>query len=109
MGRAHLIALSCTLAGQATAGPEPRGGLDAPTIGAREPHAFTAFAGAGATVRVAWSQVIGAVRYHATWTDPRGRALDVETTSGAFERNGVAPGHYTLAVGAVDVGGNPRA
>jgi len=102
----RLVALSCALAGSASAGAEPRSSLDTPTFGAREPHAFAAFAGAGASVRVAWSQVVGAVRYHATWTDPRGRVTDVETTTGAFERNGVAPGHYTLAVGAVDVGGN---
>ena len=104
MGRGGLVVVCC-LAGPAAAAPEPHAALEAPAFGAREAHAFAALPGEGAAVRVAWSQVVGAAHYQATWTDPHGRAIDVETATSAFERAGVAPGHYTLAVAAVDVAG----
>jgi hypothetical protein len=105
MGRGRLVAVCCALAGPAAAGPEPHAALEAPTIAAREPHAFAALPVQGAAVRVAWSPVVGAARYQATWTDPRGRAIDVETSTSAFERAGVGPGHYTLAIAAIDMSG----
>jgi hypothetical protein len=101
----HLVAVCCALAGPAAAAPASQIAMDVPSFGLPETPTFAAFVTVGATVRIPWTQVTGAVRYHVSWTDARGHVTEIETSSPTFERDHVDPGRYTLAVAAVDVNG----
>jgi hypothetical protein len=109
MGRGlAVLVLACStpaLAGPDHAGDKPPHRLLAAPVFTNPPQTLPAFVQTGARVGVAWAPVIGAARYHATWTGSAGPPVDVETTTPRFEQAGVAPGHYQLTVTAVDATG----
>lgn len=68
------------------------------------PRTFVAFAGQPAPVKLAWSTVPGAAKYHTRWTTGT-TVVEGEVTLPAFEQPELAPGQHVLTVTAVDAGG----
>lgn len=114
MGRGNLVVMLACAAStapalanpstSATKGEPPKRLLDAPQVQV-VPRAFPSWARTGATVRVTWQPVAGAVRYHAMWTGPDGKPADTWSQSTAFHREKLPPGHYTLQIAAMDAQG----
>src|SRR5690348_1210937 len=98
----------------ATAGAQPRPPasrrpLEAPVFTIRPLGVLSAFVGEGVDVVIAWRAVGEAARYRVTLTSADGKASDAEVAGLRFEKHGLAPGRYQLAVAALDANGTEGA
>jgi hypothetical protein len=82
----------------------PKRLLDAPNLQTRA-KSLAAFGGGGADIRVSWSAVSGAVRYHVMWAGADGKPTDTWSQRLTFQKQDVKAGRYTLTVAAVDTNG----
>jgi hypothetical protein len=107
--RVLVAVLGCAFVAPAAAQPRPpapRKLLEAPVFTIRPQGALSAFIGEGVNVVVGWRPVGEAARYRVTLTNTASNtAVDLETTSLRFEKQGIAPGRYQLTITAIDASG----
>jgi hypothetical protein len=99
------VAVACGVA-HANPGSEaqPKRLLDAPNLQTRS-RSLAAFGGGGADIKVTWTAVPGAVRYHTMWQRGDSKPVDTWSQSLVFQKESVHAGHYTLTVSAMDAAG----
>lgn len=95
--RACLVGCVLFAAASAAAAPKPPA---APVIAAGT-RTFVAFAGRPATVRIAWTPVVGAVRYRARWSNLL-HPIDIVLTAPVLERSETVSGQHQVSIFAVN-------